>query len=86
MRGPGGAVLWSRQSQGKVQCPSAVRLPRHAVEAPSLEILKTHVDVILHDVLQVILFGWGLGLGDLQRCLPTLAILCWHPIILQNPR
>lgn len=25
MRGPGGAVLWSRQSQSKVQCPSAVR-------------------------------------------------------------
>ena len=50
-------------------------LPREAVESPSLEIFKTHLDAILHNVLWVTLLCRGVGLDDLQRSLPTSAIL-----------
>jgi len=51
------------------------RLPREAVESPSLEILKTHLDAVLCSLLWVTLLGQGVGLGDPQRSLPTPAIL-----------
>ena len=51
------------------------RLPREAVESPSLEIFQTHVDAVLCSLLWVTLLGQGVGLGDPQRSLPTLTIL-----------
>ena len=51
------------------------RLLRGVVESPSLDIFKTLLDSILRNVLQVILLRRGVGLGDLQRSLPTSAIL-----------
>jgi len=35
------------------------RLPREAVESPSLEILKTHLDKVLCSLLWVTLLGQG---------------------------
>ena len=55
------------------------RLPREAVESPSLEIFKTHLDAVLHSLLWVTLLGQGVGLGDPQRALPTPNIL-WFAI------
>ena len=51
------------------------RLPREAVESPSLEIFKTRMDKVLCSLLWVTLLGQGVGLGDPQRSLPTLTIL-----------
>ena len=51
------------------------RLPREAVESPSLEIFKTRLDKILCSLLWVTLLGQGVGLGDPQRALPTPTIL-----------
>ena len=51
------------------------RLPREAVESPSLEIFKTHLDKVLCSLLWVTLLGQGVGLGDPQRSLPTPTIL-----------
>lgn len=51
------------------------RLPREVLESPSLEILKTWLDVILCNLLQVNLLSQGVELDDLQRSLPTPAIL-----------
>jgi len=51
------------------------RLPREAVESPSLEIFKTHLDKVLCSLLWVTLLGQGVGLDDPQRSLPTPAIL-----------
>ena len=51
------------------------RLPREAVESPSLEIFKAHLDEVLCSLLWVTLLGQGVGLGDPQRSLPTLTIL-----------
>jgi len=51
------------------------RLPREAVESPSLEIFKTPMDVVLCSLLWVTLLGQGVGLGDPQRSLPTPTIL-----------
>jgi len=51
------------------------RLPREAVESPSLEIFKPHLDVVLCSLLWVTLLGHGVGLGDPQRSLPTPAML-----------
>ena len=48
-----------------------VRVTEHCL----LEVLKTHLDAILCNVLGVILLGRGVGLDDLQRSLPTSAIL-----------
>ena len=47
------------------------RLPREAVESPSLEIFQTHLDAVLCSLLWVTLLGQGVGLGDPQRSLPT---------------
>jgi len=51
------------------------RLPREAVESPSLEIFKTHLDAVLRSLLWVTLLGQGVGLGDPKRALPTPNIL-----------
>ena len=49
------------------------RLPRGAVESPSLEILKTHLDAVQPTLGDP---AWaGVGLGDPQRSLPTPNIL-----------
>jgi len=50
------------------------RLPREAVESPSLEIFKTCLAAVLCSLLWVTLLGQGAGLGDPQRALPTPAI------------
>jgi len=51
------------------------RLPRGAVESPSLEIFETHLDKVLCSLLWVTLLWQGVGLGDPQRSLPTPTIL-----------
>ena len=51
------------------------RLPREAVESPSLEMFKTRLDTVLWSLLWVTLLGQGVGLGDPQRSLPTPTIL-----------
>ena len=51
------------------------RLPREAVESPSLEILQPCLDAVLCSRLWVTLLGQGVGLGDPQRSLPTPTIL-----------
>ena len=51
------------------------RLPREAVESPSLEIFKPHLDKVLCSLLWVTLLRQGVGLGDPQRSLPAPAIL-----------
>ena len=51
------------------------RLPREAVESPSLERFQPRLAVVLCSLLWVTLLGQGLGLGDPQRALPTPAIL-----------
>ena len=51
------------------------RLPREAVESPSLEIFQTRLDVVLCSLLWVTLLEQGVGLGDPQRALPTPTIL-----------
>jgi len=40
------------------------RLPREAVESPSLEIFKPRLDMVLCSLLWVTLLGQGVGLGD----------------------
>jgi len=54
------------------------RLPREAVESPSLEIFQTHLDVVLCILLWVTLLGQRVGLGDPQTALPTLP--CWDSV------
>ena len=51
------------------------RLPREVMESPSLEIFKTHLDVIQCNMLRLSLLGRGVGPGDLQMLLPTSAML-----------
>jgi len=51
------------------------RLPREAVESPSLEIFQTCLDAVLCSLLWVTLLGQGVGLGEPQRSLPALTIL-----------
>jgi len=51
------------------------RLPREAVESPSLEIFQPRLDKVLFSLLWVTLLGQGIGLGDPQRSLPTLTML-----------
>ena len=51
------------------------RLPREAVESPSLETFQPHLDAVLCSLLCVTLLRQGVGLGDPQRALPTPTIL-----------
>jgi len=51
------------------------RLPREVRDSPSLEIFKTHLDVVLCSLLWVTLLVQGVGLGDPQRSLPTPTML-----------
>jgi len=51
------------------------RLPREAVESPSLEIFKPCLDAVLCSLLWVTLLWQGVGLSDPQRSLPTPTIL-----------
>ena len=51
------------------------RLPREAVESPSLEIFQTRLDALLCSLLWVTLLGQGVGLDDPQRSLPIPTIL-----------
>ena len=51
------------------------RLPREAVESPSLEIFKPCLNKVPCSLLWVTLLGQGVGLGDPQRSLPTPTIL-----------
>ena len=48
------------------------RLPKEAVESPSLEIFQTRLDTILCSLLWVTLLQQGVGQDDPQRSLPTL--------------
>jgi len=49
------------------------RLPRKAVESPSLEIFQPRLDAVLCSLLWVTLLGQGVGLGDPQPMPVTLA-------------
>ena len=51
------------------------RLPREAVESPSLEIFQPRLAVVLCSLLWVTLLQQAVGLGDPQRSLPTPNIL-----------
>ena len=51
------------------------RLPREVVESPSLETFKTNLDAALCPLLWVSLLKQGVGQDDLQRSLPTPAVL-----------
>ena len=51
------------------------RLPREAVESPSLEIFQPRLDAVLCSLLWVTLLGQEIGLGDPQRSLPTPTML-----------
>jgi len=62
------------------------RLPREAVESPSLEIFQTHLDAVLCSLLWVTLLRQGVGLGDPQRALPTPAMLGFCDFFLCLPR
>ena len=54
------------------------RLPREAVESPSLEIFQPRLDVVLCSLLWVTLLGQGVGLGDPQR--PCQPLPCWGSV------
>jgi len=51
------------------------RLPREAVESPSLEIFQPRLAAVLCSLLWVTLLGQGVGPDDPQRALPTTTIL-----------
>lgn len=52
------------------------KLPRVVVETPSLNIFKSHLDIVLGKCLQVALLELGvIGHDDLQRSFPTLTLL-----------
>jgi len=51
------------------------RLPRGAVESPSLEIFQPQLAAVLCSLLWVTLLWQEVGLGDLQGSLPTPAML-----------
>ena len=56
------------------------RLPRGAVESPSLEIFQPRLAAVLCSLLWVTLLRQGVGLGDPQRALQPLP--CWDSGIL----
>ena len=58
------------------------RLPREAVESPSLEIFQPRLAAVLCSLLWVTLLGQGVGLGDPQRSLPTPAMLEFWDLLL----
>lgn len=49
------------------------RLPREAAKSPSVELSKSHLDMVLDNLLQVTLLEEVAGPGGLQRALPTSA-------------
>jgi len=51
------------------------RLPREAVQSPSLEMFKPRLATVLCSLLWVTLLQQGVGLGDPQRSLRTPTIL-----------
>jgi len=59
------------------------RLPRGAVESPSLEIFQTHLNTVLCPLLWVTLLGQGVGLDDPQRSLPTPNVLWFCERVVQ---
>ena len=66
------------------------RLPREAVESPSLEIFQPHLAAVLCRLLWVTLLRQGVGLDDPERSLPTPTIL-WKnsrvvPTVLLSPQ
>ena len=60
----------------KVLYSEGDRLPRQAVELPSLEILKTHLDTFLSSLLLGTCFISGVGLDYLQRSL-LIPVILW---------
>jgi len=62
------------------------RLPREAVESPSLEIFQPPLDVVLCSLLWVTLLGQGVGLGDPQRALPPPNMLGFCEYFFFSPR
>ena len=70
----GPSLLSGTFPQLRTRVPCVVmehRLPRGAVESPSLEIFKPRLDAVLCSLRWVTLLGQGVGLGDPQRSLPT---------------
>jgi len=51
------------------------RLPKEAVEFPSLEIFKIHLDCFLCNLLWSTCFCRGVGFDDPQRSFPTPMVL-----------
>lgn len=51
------------------------RLPREVVEVPSLEIVKSSLDIVLGNLLQPSLLEQGAGPDDLQKSFPTSTFL-----------
>jgi len=69
-------LLWMRKNFFSLRVTEPwPRLPREAVESPSLEIFKTHLENVLCSLLWVTLLRQRVGLGDPQRSLPTPNIL-----------
>jgi len=53
-------------------------LPREVVDTPSLETFKVRLDGALSNMIWLkmsLLLAGGVGLDDLERCLPTQTVL-----------
>lgn len=57
------------------------RLPREVVDSPPLDMFKSHLNRVLGNWLYVALLEREFELDDLQRSLPTLAILSFCEIL-----
>lgn len=57
------------------------RLPRVVVDSPPLDLFKSHLNRVLGNWLYVALLEREFELDDLQRLLPTLAILSFCEIL-----